>query len=515
MPSEAQDDRDAAGGPELGFAERTAPFAEWTAIADRVGSHSYAELAAASARVAVGLLAGRPDLDEARVALLVEPGFAWAAVEHGTWRAGGVAVPLALSHPSAELEHVLGDSGAEAVVASPDLASRVEPLCRSRGLRLLSTAELLAGKGTPGAALPEIDAGRRALIVYTSGTTGRPKGAVWTHRGLAVQMETLVRAWGWVPTDRALHVLPLHHVHGLVNVLGCALAAGATCEMQPRFDAGEVWERLASGEITVFMAVPTLYHRLLEHWERQGESERARLSTAAARLRLMVSGSAALPAQVFARWREVTGHALLERYGMTEIGMALSNPLAGERIAGTVGRPLPGVEVRVVDESGRLLGEGHAGELEVRGPGLFREYWQRPEETARAFRDGWFRTGDTAVVEGGIHRILGRSSVDIVKTGGYKVSALEIETALRDHPSISDCAVVGLPDPEWGERVAATVVLSPGAALDLDALRAWGRDRLAPYKLPSRLLVVDDLPRNAMGKVVKAEVVKRFGPAAG
>ena len=283
--------------------------------------------------------------------------------------------------------------------------------------------------------------------------------------------------------------------------------------MLPRFDAAAVWERLASAEVTVFMAVPTLYHRLLEHWERRDEGERARLSAAAARLRLMVSGSAALPAQLFERWREATGHALLERYGMTEIGMALSNPLGGPRIPATVGRPLPGVEVQIVDDLGRALPEGQPGELEVRGPGLFREYWRRPEETERAFRGGWFRTGDTSVAEGGIYRILGRSSVDIVKTGGYKVSALEIESVLRDHPAIADCAVVGLPDPEWGERVAAAVALAPGTALDLDGLRAWARDRLAPYKLPTRLLVVEDLPRNAMGKVVKAEVVKGFGPA--
>jgi malonyl-CoA/methylmalonyl-CoA synthetase len=233
----------------------------------------------------------------------------------------------------------------------------------------------------------------------------------------------------------------------------------------------------------------------------------------------MVSGSAALPVQLLERWREATGHTLLERYGMTEIGMALSNPPAGERVPGAVGRPLPGVEVRIVDEAGRPLPEGEPGELRVRGPGLFREYWRRPEATAEACRDGWFATGDVALCEHGVYRILGRKSQDIIKTGGYKVSALEIETVLRDHPAIADCAVVGVPDSEWGERVAAAVVLAPAAAggaaaeapsLDLDSLRAWARDRLAPYRLPTLLQVVEDLPRNAMGKVVKARVVEQF-----
>jgi malonyl-CoA/methylmalonyl-CoA synthetase len=212
---------------------------------------------------------------------------------------------------------------------------------------------------------------------------------------------------------------------------------------------------------------------------------------------------------VLERWRAISGHTLLERYGMTEIGMALSNPLHGERRPGFVGAPLPGVEARLVEEDGSAVEPGAPGEIEVRGPGVFREYWRRPEATAEAFREGrWFRTGDVAVVDGGSYRILGRRSVDIIKTGGFKVSALEIEEVLRTHPAVAECAVVGVDDAEWGERVCAAVELR--AALTLDELQPWARERLAPYKLPRALLAVDALPRNAMGKVLKPEVAKLF-----
>jgi malonyl-CoA/methylmalonyl-CoA synthetase len=224
----------------------------------------------------------------------------------------------------------------------------------------------------------------------------------------------------------------------------------------------------------------------------------------------MVSGSAALPVQTLARWREITGHTLLERYGMTEIGMALSNPLRGERHPGSVGAPLPGVEVRLVDEEGTSVSDGTPGEIEVRGPNVFTEYWGRPDATRDAFRDGWFRTGDVAVREDGAYRILGRTSVDIIKTGGFKVSALEIEEVLRTHPAIAECAVVGVSDEAWGERVSAAVELRQGAALSLDDLQQWAKLQLAPYKIPRALQQVSALPRNAMGKVVKPEVAGLF-----
>jgi malonyl-CoA/methylmalonyl-CoA synthetase len=224
----------------------------------------------------------------------------------------------------------------------------------------------------------------------------------------------------------------------------------------------------------------------------------------------MVSGSAALPLSTLQRWKEISGHTLLERYGMTEIGMALSNPLRGERAPGSVGTPLPSVEVRLVGENGGPVAPGTAGEIEVRAPSVFTEYWGEPDATRDAFHDGWFRTGDTAVVENGVYRILGRTNSEILKTGGHKISTLEIEEALREHPAVAECAVVGVPDPEWGERVAAAIVLKDGNALDLPSLRTWARESLAAYKLPSRLLLLHALPRNAMGKVVKPAIVALF-----
>ena len=224
----------------------------------------------------------------------------------------------------------------------------------------------------------------------------------------------------------------------------------------------------------------------------------------------MVSGSAALPVSTLERWKQISGHTLMERYGMTEIGMALSNPLRGERVPGSVGIPLPTVQVRLVTEDNEPVAPGVPGEIEVRGPSVFAEYWDRPEATREAFRDGWFRTGDTAVLENGVYRILGRTSIDILKTGGHKVSALEIEEELRWHPAVAECAVVGVPDAEWGERVAAAIVLKRGAALDLPSLRGWARERLSAHKLPSLLLLLGALPRNAMGKVVKPAITALF-----
>ena len=269
---------------------------------------------------------------------------------------------------------------------------------------------------------------------------------VTTHRNIVAQVESLVAAWEWVPEDRTLLALPLHHVHGIVNVLACAFWVGATVEVHPTFSAEAVWERLASGELSVFMAVPTIYHRLIGAWETAAPAERAAMSDGCRSLRLMVSGSAALPVPTLERWREISGHTLLERYGMTEIGMALSNPLHGERQPGRVGSPLPGVEVRLVDDDGNEVNDGIPGEIQVRGDTVFAEYWDRPDATEDAFDGDWFRTGDVAVRENGSYRILGRASVDILKTGGEKVSALEIEEVLLGHPSVAEVAVVGLPD---------------------------------------------------------------------
>ena len=484
------------------------------AIIAREGTFRYRDLLDASARVAECLLAGRDDLAEARVAFLTPPGFHYVAIQWGIWRAGGIAVPLAVSHPPAELEYVIRDAEAETVVVHPNFAAVLQAVHLTPGVRTVTTDDT---EGTaPRSLLPGVAARRRAMIVYTSGTTGKPKGVVTTHANIAAQVTTLVSAWEWRADDWILLVLPLHHVHGIVNVLTCALWAGARCEMLPKFDADQVWARIAAGDLTLFMAVPTIYEKLIHAWE-AADAERRRAWSAGcapSRMRLMVSGSAALPVARLKRWREISGHVLLERYGMTEIGMALSNPLHGERRPGFVGTPLPGVEVRLVDEDGRPVpsGSGTPGEIEVRGASVFLEYWRQPEATRAAYRDGWFRTGDVAVVEDRAYRLLGRSSVDIIKTGGYKVSALEVEEVLRTHPAIAECAVVGVEDPEWGERVCAAVEPRGEADLTLATLQAWAKERLAPYKIPRALRSVPALPRNAMGKVTKREVAKLFSP---
>jgi len=503
---------DTATGTELQFAARARGHGSRLAIVEPGQSYTYADLLSASARVAGALLSNRPDLREARVAFLTPADFSYVAVQWGVWRAGGIAVPLATSHPPAEWEYVLRDARAELAVVAPDFAGALRPVAERAGVPILTTRKALEGP-VPGA-LPVVEPGRRAMMVYTSGTTGRPKGVVTTHANLESQVTCLIEAWGWVPDDRILLVLPLHHVHGIVNVLACALWTGAACEMLPAFDAEAVWDRLASGRITVFMAVPTIYRKLIAVWDAAPPERQRAWSEGSSRLRLMVSGSAALPVQTLDRWRGITGHTLLERYGMTEIGMALSNPLEGERRPGSVGTSLPGVQVRLVDESGQPVLPGTPGEIEVRGGNVFLEYWDQPNATRHVFRDGWFRTGDVAVLERGAYRILGRTSTDIIKTGGYKVSALEIEEVLRTHRDILECAVVGIADAEWGERVAAAVEVRAGASLELESLKAWARARLAPYKIPRELRVVSALPRNTMGKVIKPDVAALFRQSA-
>lgn len=479
-----------------------------TAIVDTEGAHTYGQLDDDSQRVAGALLGDNEDLKQTRVAFLVAPGFLYAATQRAIWRAGGVAVPLAVSHPPAELEYVIRDAEASVVVADAAFAPTLLPIARRARARFLTTVE--ARRSSPADTLPHIDSGRRAMIIYTSGTTGRPKGVVTTHQNIGAQIAALVEAWEWRPSDRLLLVLPLHHVHGIVNGLGSALAVRATCEIVPAFDAERVWNRLSSGEITVFTAVPTIYHRLIAAFDAAPRQTQQAWSEGVRPLRLMMSGSAALPVRTLERWREISRHTLLERYGMTEIGMALSNPLHGERRPGCVGTPLPGVEVRLVDDTGHAVPDGVAGELEVRGPSVFLEYWKRPDDTRAAFRDGWFRTGDVAVHEAGAFRLLGRTSVDIIKTAGYKVSALEIEEVLRTHPAVAECAVVGVDDDDLGERVSAAVELRAGATLSLDELQQWAKVQLAPYKVPRALRAVAALPRNAMGKVVKPEVAGLF-----
>ena len=506
--------------PAIPLFGRAAVHGDRTAVVDDTGEYSYRALLEASARAASVLLAGASDLAEARVAFLAPPGFEYVAVQWGIWRAGGIAVPFAVSHPEAELEYTVDDADAAIVVAHPQFAETLGAIAEARGLRFVLTTELLEAAVVE-QALPDVAVDRAAMVLYTSGSTGRPKGVVTTHANIQAQVTTLVDAWGWTPDDRILNVLPLHHVHGIINAMTCAFWTGAVCELHPSFDPGRVWERLEGGGLTLYMAVPTTYKALIREWESADAAKRSAMSLGASKLRLMVSGSDALMVDTLEKWKEITGHVLLERYGMTEIGMALSNPLLGERVPGHVGTPLPGVEIRLVDldideEAGRHRhGEetaaGRPGEIQVRGPSVFREYWRRPDATREAFSDGgWFCSGDVASLEDGGYRIWGRASQDIVITGGENVSAKEVEQVLSAHPSVRACAVVGMPDAYWGSAVSAAIVVDDGHDITRESLRDWARDRLAPYKLPQVVRVVDSLPMNAMGKVVKPEVRKLF-----
>lgn len=512
---------------ELPIIARARVHSANVAFQSKAGSHTYQDLLDRSAQLAAALLGDVDDLQEARVALLVPAGFEYVAAQWGIWRAGGIKVPICLSATEPEWEYSLTDSSASAVIADAPMAAKIAPLCQRLGVRLVNLENHRGTEDTeakdPDAnslrslrlcgskKLPEISPERRAMILYTSGTTSKPKGVVTTHANIQAQIESLVTAWEWSASDRIPLFLPMHHIHGIINITSCALWSGARIEAFERFDLASILARVRADAYTLFMAVPTIYVKLIQALEAAAPADRAAFVAGFKRMRLMVSGSAALPASVHEQWTALTGQKLLERYGMTEIGMALSNPLHGERRPGAVGIALPGVEVRLKSESGALVtAEDEPGEIQVRGPGVFRAYWNRPEASAESFDDGWFRTGDMAVLERGYYRIMGRLSVDIIKSGGYKLSALEIEAALLEHPDIRECAVIGLPDDTWGEAVTAVVVLKPGASLELPTLRDWSKGRLSVYKIPQRLLVVKELPRNAMGKVTKPAVKALF-----
>lgn len=499
----------------LKVVERAEAHGQRVAVRAAGKTFTYEQLLSASSLVAAELLAGRENLQEARVAIFVNPGFDFVASLWGIWRAGGIAVPLCLTHPAPALEYVLQDTRCELLICSPDQRDFMAPLCQRNGCEIRACPTEVShrsrdagGRATPPTKLPVIDRNQRALILYTSGTTSKPKGVVTTHGNVEAQMETLVDAWRWSAADHTLCVLPLHHVHGLINVVGCSLLVGACCEFLPEFVPEEVFQVFSEGRVNVFMAVPTVYVKLISYWESLAPPNKARMSQALRRMRLMVSGSAALPVSVMENWQRISGHRLLERYGMTELGMAISNPYDGERRAGFVGTPLAGVQVRLTDEQNNLV-SNEPGEIQVKGENVFIEYWQQPVATHAAFtEDGWFRTGDVAVVENGYYRILGRSSIDIIKSGGYKISALEIEELLRTHPRVADCAVVGLADEEWGEIVAAAIV--PKESIDTEGLKQWAKEYLPSYRVPRKFLTLSSLPRNAMGKVTKNEVKKLF-----
>ncbi|EHA98949.1 Acyl-CoA synthetase family member 3, mitochondrial [Heterocephalus glaber] len=740
-------------------------FGDRIALVDQHGCHTYRDLYHRSLRLSLEICRLRGcmdgDLQDERISFLCSNDVSYVVAQWASWVSGGIAVPLFWKHPEPQLEYFIQDSRSSVVLASPEHVPLVGPVAGRLGLPLLSLPpDVYHGAVEEPAAEPEQKhkwRERGAMILYTSGTTGRPRGVLSTHGSLTATVTGLVHAWAWTRDDVILHVLPLHHMHGVVNKLLCPLWVGATCVMLPEFSAqqrspcrwarlcwvprphllclrlmprelgpcslslllamgsteqerllptvplvqcpfllgssssstgtkicrvpdcpylliplralglrpdqghtgrllllesvwnwelcvlhsylslqtyfgplpstcyvrregadssghwslpggqhhpGVVWEKFLSSEtprINVFMAVPTIYSKLLDYYDQHFTQPHVQDFVRAVceeKIRLMVSGSAALPTPLLERWKSATGHMLLERYGMTEVGMALSSPLAGARLPGSVGTPLPGVEVRIVSESPQRDGcpytvhaqgdtqgtkvtpglEEKEGELLVRGPSVFREYWDKPEETKTAFTsDGWFRTGDTAVFKDDSYWIRGRTSVDIIKTGGYKVSALEVErlgvkasdlvpgavwttplppctasveqrdgtlralweacggdTAvfkddsywIRGRTSVdiiktggsqaallsSDVAVIGVPDVTWGQRVTAVVALHAGHSLSHSDLKEWARRFLAPYAVPSGLVLMEEIPRNQMGKINKKDLVRQLYP---
>ena len=474
------------------------------------GDHAftYAQVESRITQFASGLLAGRRDLEEARIAFLIPAGVDYVTALHGVWRAGGIAIPLNVASAESEWEHCLTSAGVTQVIVDQQTLGGIEDLCDRLAMPIATVSDTVTDSVLP---LPELSPQRRAMIVFTSGTTSKPKGAVTTHGNIAAQIETLIAAWEWQADDVIPLFLPLHHVHGIINVLSCALWAGATVHAMPKLDLPELCAQVAADTFSVFMAVPTIYVKLIDYLETLADEEVGGISEGFANMRLNVSGSAACPIEVFGEWRDLTGQMLLERYGMTEIGMALSNPYRGERRPGYVGQALPDVTVQLVDEEGVIVtGEGTPGEIRIQSPTVFLEYWGNREATDASFSDGWFCTGDIAVIEDGYYRIMGRSSGDIIKSGGYKLSALEIENKLLAHPQVAEVAVVGIADRTWGEAVAAVVALKGDGDMTLDTLKSWCDGKLSSYKVPKQLQVVDALPRNAMGKVVKPALKPLF-----
>ena len=475
--------------------------------------YKYAQLIASTEKFSGILLNNTPDLNEARVAFMVSPGFDYVKTLWGIWIAGGVAVPLCITHPLPSLKYVLDDTHSSILVVSKEFKEVVAPYLQKSTISVIVIEEINDQQFAFPELLPSIDKQRNALILYTSGTTNKPKGVVTTHINIEAQISTLINAWAWTSNDRITCVLPLHHVHGIINVVGCSLWAGATCYFTAGFSPKLIFELIEQDKLNVFMAVPTIYYKLIAYIETLAMNEQNSLRESMKKFRLMVCGSAALPVSVMDKWLQISGHKLLERYGMTELGMAISNPYDGDRKAGYVGIPLPGVQIKLADENFVQVEDQMPGEILVKGANVFKEYWQRPEATQATFtNDGWFKTGDIAVIENGYYRIMGRQSVDIIKSGGYKISALEIEEVLRTNEMILDCAVVGINDDEWGELIVAAIVLKPDFINEFNDKKVsdWIVNYIASYKKPRRYLILNDLPRNAMGKVVKNDIKKMF-----
>ncbi|AVO41983.1 malonate--CoA ligase [Simplicispira suum] len=487
------------------FQQAFADHLERTAIQTDTGArYSFSDLDQQSARIArwlqsIGLQRGD------RAMVQVEKSVPALVFYLACLRSGVVYVPLNTAYQSAELAYFMENAEPRVFVADPSRADALRDLAAGLGVEHLVTlgadgkGSLIDAAADHGGehAICELAPDALAAILYTSGTTGRSKGAQLTHGNLISNAQVLHTLWAWVPGDVLVHALPIFHVHGLFVAVHCALLNASTMLWMGKFQPRQALEWFP--QATVFMGVPTLYVRMLQEADLSPER--------CAHMRLFISGSAPLLTETFKTWQERTGHTILERYGMSETLMLTSNPCrpeAGSRVAGTVGRPLPGTDLRCVDEDGKHCGAGEIGGIEVRGPNVFPGYWRMPEANAKEFTaDGWFKTGDMGQIDSlGYVTIVGRSK-DLIITGGYNVYPAEVESYLNDLPGVDESAVIGCPHRDFGEGVVAVVVPLPGAQLDAGQLTAAIKAQIAGFKVPKHLFIAKELPRNVMGKVQK------------
>lgn len=539
-------------------------FPDKVAIRDRIAAYTYGNIFMSAHELAKEISALLDGKVNERVLFLCPNDVHYVITLWAIWMSGQIAVPVSHLHPKSLLQYYASDSSSKLFITVPKFSDLMQQVARNSSTRLHvlddklklnctlmqpnSTADLEGGKED------SFYNQSNAMILYTSGTTANPKGVVLSYSNLSAQASSLLDAWKWSSDDVLLHTLPLHHVHGIVNALLCPLYAGAKTIMLKKFNANTVWSYLLGvnsrpddRRITLFMGVPTMYSMLVEEYDRVFKEDPKMAeyirNTLKNKIRLMVSGSAPLPEPVFRQWEDISGHKLLERYGMTETGMTLSNSYdSNGREPGFVGLPLPGVSAKLVEanedvsstpktlvecsnvegtvvyqKNGQRESDGSdpVGELLVKGPNIFTQYFERPDTTKQSFTDdGWFKTGDLCQysVEKKKFKMLGRKSQDIIKSGGYKLSALEIESVILGSPAVKDCAIVGVSDEKWGQRVVAIVVKAQQESSE-DELLQWAEAKLPKYAVPKEWRFVDEIPKNAMGKINKKDLVyKAFGP---
>lgn len=469
---------------------------------------TYDQLLADSANAAAALLAGTRDLESQCVATVIPSSDEWIVAQLAVWRAGGIAVPLAAKDPPAKLATFLDDARATILIVTPELRTAFAEIAAARGIRLLTTAEL--GATNASGSLPVVTPERPAMILYTSGTTGGPKGVLTTHRAFTEQLTALITAWQWTANDRIANFLPLNHLHGILAVVCSALWSGAAVEMMSKFDPHVVWQRIRDRQITLLMGVPSIYYMLNLAWKTRSEDDRAAMTAGARDLRLAISGSGRLPPTVRAEWERITGQPLHQRWGQTELGLPIIQPINASFDLTAVGRPVDTMDIRVVDEHDHDVPDGTEGELLVQGPMLFAGYWRRPETTINAFRGGWYCTGDVVIQRGEAVYFVRRKSGQSIKTKGEFVSAPAVEDQILQHPSIRDCVVVGVPDDRSGQVVCAAIILHPDQAFTVAEMRAWLATRLSPHEIPFRWKVVSDFPRSHAGKPIIPEIERLF-----